>query len=302
MPEGTWENREALADGPWEGAEGSALRSVGDHGSRTIDGVDIAYWHLPRSSPHIVFLHGNSMCKEVFHRQFDHFAEGAWSLLAIDLPGHGASANAAEPAVQYTIPGYARIVKRLLKTMEIERPVLVGWSLGGNVAIEMAGRGLDLRGLCLIGTPPVGPGPRDFAAAFQPSALASPAMRADATPTDLAAFVHDAFGTLAPVPRHFLDSALRTDGRAREIMGAHWAAGFDGCDQPTVIAGWKGAICYFIGSNDALASIDFVKQAAWRNLWRGEIIEMVGCGHAPFIEHPDVFNARLSEFVGELAE
>lgn len=280
--------------------QGHCLRRVGDVDVLGIDGVKIAYWHSKRSTRYIVFLHGNSSCKEVFFRQFEMFHDSEYSLLAIDLPGHGASCNAANPEVQYTIPGYALIVKKLLGALGVEAPVVVGWSLGGNIAIEMAGRGFPLRGLFLMGTPPVGPGTENFALAFTPKAIESTAMSEDASDEDLNDFVGDAFGSLNPIPKYFYDAALRTHGRARGVMGEHWASGDEGCDQLTVIAGWNNPIGFVLGTDDALASAEYIKTVTWRRLWRNEIIDMPGCGHAPFIEDPPRFNTYLREFLKEL--
>ena len=277
--------------------QASALRRVGEERRATIDGVSLRYWEVRRGPRYLVFLHGNSMCKEVFYRQFDAFSGGEWSLLAIDLPGHGGSSDAADPARQYTIPGYADLVLQLLAELAIANPVILGWSLGGNIALELAGRGTTIAGIMLVGTPPVGPGTRDFAAAFQARALESPAMGAEATDQDLVDFVQDAVGALDPVPECFAAAAIRTDGRARETMGTHWAEGTSGHDQLSVIANWQGPIACVMGQDDALARVDFVEKADWGNLWKDEVQVLPGSSHAPFLHDPGRFNLLLRDFL-----
>ncbi len=279
----------------------ASLRRVGEERVREIDGVSLRYWELRRGQRYLVLLHGNSLCKEVFYHQFEGLADSDWSLLAIDLPGHGASADASDVDRQYTIPGYAELIGKLLDVLGIEDPAVLGWSLGGNVALEMAGRGADISGIMLVGTPPVGPGTQHFADAFQAKALTSPAMQGDAPAEAMLEFLEDAVGPLDPMPSCFEDAAIRADGRAREIMGAHWAGGTEGFDQLTVLSQWQAPIACVMGAEDALGRVDFVQKAQWRNLWNGQVCVMPGCGHAPFLHDPDHFNTLLRSFLKSLS-
>jgi 2-succinyl-6-hydroxy-2,4-cyclohexadiene-1-carboxylate synthase len=56
--------------------------------------------------------------------------------LAVDLPGHGASVGL--PPETYTIQGATRALLDLLDELEIERPVLVGYSMGGRLSLYLA--------------------------------------------------------------------------------------------------------------------------------------------------------------------
>src|SRR5215470_17867982 len=66
---------------------------------------------------------------------------------APDLPGFGRSDR---PAAGYGIPLFARVIDEYLRRCRL-RPVLVGASMGGRVAVEVALRRPDaLRGLVLV--------------------------------------------------------------------------------------------------------------------------------------------------------
>ena len=56
--------------------------------------------------------------------------------LAPDLPGHGVSLGLAPDA--YTIEGSARALLRVLDDLEVERPLIVGYSMGGRLALYLA--------------------------------------------------------------------------------------------------------------------------------------------------------------------
>ena len=62
----------------------------------------------------VLFIHGNSSCKEIFARQLEGELGSRYRMIAFDLPGHGASSNAPEPARTYSIHGFANAAIELL--------------------------------------------------------------------------------------------------------------------------------------------------------------------------------------------
>ncbi len=79
--------------------------------------------------------------------------EGRSRLIAMDLPGHGAATG--RPDAAYTMAGAAEGVLRTLDGLEIERPFIVGYSMGGRLALYLALRHPDrCAGLFLESTSP----------------------------------------------------------------------------------------------------------------------------------------------------
>lgn len=276
----------------------TAYRTFGRHKVLNAGGVSLAAWLVgPEPGPDVptvVFIHGNSAGKEVFSSQLEAFANERFALVALDLPGHGESHDAADPSASYTVPGYAMTIKRALDELGVTAPLVVGWSLGGHIALEMAGRGFGLAGALICGTPPIAPGLADVPAAFMPSEVMATTGNADATPQELKTYSIALYGTLSPVPDLFVAAAQRTDGRARARMMEHWGAGEGGVDQKIVSAGWERPICVVHGAEDAFVAPDYLHGLRWGALWSGAIIELPGVGHAPFLETPDRFNASLA--------
>ena len=58
------------------------------------------------------------------------------SCIALDLPGHGGSLDLTPET--YTMEGTARAVVRTLDELEARRPVIVGYSMGGRLALYLA--------------------------------------------------------------------------------------------------------------------------------------------------------------------
>lgn len=84
----------------------------------------------------LVLVHGNSGCKDVFRGQLCGALGARHRMVAVDLPGHGASDDALDPARSYTITGYADLVVEVTEILGLARYALLGWSLGGHVALE----------------------------------------------------------------------------------------------------------------------------------------------------------------------
>jgi pimeloyl-ACP methyl ester carboxylesterase len=79
----------------------------------------------------IVLIHGNSCSARAFSRQLEGPLGASHRLVAIDLMGHGRSADASDPAA-YLLSGHAGSLVALLNSRGIEDSILVGWSLGGH--------------------------------------------------------------------------------------------------------------------------------------------------------------------------
>ncbi len=71
---------------------------------------------------------------------------------AVDLPGHGLRPDILPP--ETTVTEYARAIYKAIRSdFQMERPIIVGHSLGGAIALLLAlTYGKDLGGLILIGT------------------------------------------------------------------------------------------------------------------------------------------------------
>ena len=113
-----------------------------------IDGNRIHYAEAGAGRP-IVFIHGlGAQFHQFEHPLFDRLS-GDFHLVALDRPGSGYSVRAAGASAG--LSEQARIVVRLIEQLGLQRPLLVGHSLGGMVALTVAIEHPDaISGLALL--------------------------------------------------------------------------------------------------------------------------------------------------------
>jgi pimeloyl-ACP methyl ester carboxylesterase len=100
------------------------------------DGIQLCVDDRGRGAPAFVFVHGWCCDHTHFSPQLDHFGR-SHRVIGIDQRGFGAS---GKPEQDYTIDGFADDLAWVCGELEVERPVVVGHSLGGAVALATAAR------------------------------------------------------------------------------------------------------------------------------------------------------------------
>lgn len=244
----------------------------------------------------LLLIHANSLCKEAFLPLVEAFA-GRYRLIAMDLPGHGDSSNAADPRRTYALPGYADCAVEVLNALEVSRAAVLGWSLGGNVAFEMTGRYPGLTGVMAVCASPFG---RDADGALQ-GFLSHPKLSLSGA-SELTEAEIDEFVTLvtdydAPPEPFWRESVARTDPRARQYMFEAILAGYA---QRQLAEDCKVPLALVVGGDDAFVDIGYLRNLRCPNLWSGAVQVLDGLGHAPHIHAPDRFNPLLDRFLRDL--
>ena len=101
----------------------------------TLHGHDVAYRLAGEEhDATILLIHGMAGSSDTWRRVMPALAE-RYRVVAPDLPGHGAS---DKPPGDYSLGAYANVLRDLLTALDIERVTVVGQSLGGGVAMQLA--------------------------------------------------------------------------------------------------------------------------------------------------------------------
>ncbi len=87
----------------------------------------------PADAPPVVFVHGNASSARFYEEMMASLPD--WHVIAPDLRGYGASEARPADATR-GVRDFADDLSALVATLGIERFHLVGWSLGGNIAMQ----------------------------------------------------------------------------------------------------------------------------------------------------------------------
>ena len=239
--------------------------------------------------PAIVFIHGAAFDHSVWQWQSRYFAHHGFSVLAVDLPGHGRS-----PGVpRATIEDWSRWIASFIDSAGLERPALVGHSMGSLIALETALQHRErISKLALVGTATPMPVGDAFLAAARDDAPEALDMEA--------VWGHSRLSQLAqsPVPGMNLLGASRSlNGRSRP--GA-LAAALDACNRyrtsTQALNSLQVPTLVVAGRRDQMTSFKAGKAVA------GEIpgarFVALDAGHSMMSEAPRELLAALREFLG----
>ena len=94
------------------------------------------YYTVSGSGPQsLILIHGWACDHSFFEGQWKDLSQD-YRVIALDLPGHGQS----EIATPLTMEGFAMAVSAVLSAAKVDKPILIGHSMGATVAREHARR------------------------------------------------------------------------------------------------------------------------------------------------------------------
>ena len=252
-----------------------------------------------RVRPTVVVLHGgpgsfdHSYLKPDFARLTD-----VAQVVYLDLPGHGRSEH-GDPA-SWTFESCAHGVKDFCEAVGIERPVVIGHSLGGMVAMVFAARYPDVPGALVVQS---APGRFDVARLVEKlrkrggDEVAATAERVYGG--DSESVTREAWSRCWAL---FGPHVVEGDERARTIVNPELnvqalplLAGFDALDQVGAIT-CPTLVC--TGELDPVMPPDAARELA-DAVQSARLEVLADAGHFPWKDVPDRYWALLLDFVGK---
>jgi non-heme chloroperoxidase len=266
----------------------------------TIAGGDGLKLHVrdygPPEAPAILFIHGWSQHHLCWSAQLNSALADTFRLVALDLRGHGQS-EAPLSAEAYTNGAlWADDIKNLIAALDLQRPILVGWSYGGFIIGDYLRRNGDdaISGINLAGGA-MGIGPRWFGDYVGPGFLenAPPACSEDqAVALDaIQTFLYRALKR--PLPAHALEKAIGWSMLVHPQIRAHLISRDE--DFTPEYARLSKPILVSYGDADDVVTPAMAKLIG-ETAPQSELSAYLGVGHAPFLEDPARFNTELGAF------
>ena len=254
-------------------------------GRRRNQGIGLAYSDSgdQHGSLPIVFVHGWGCDHTSFAPQREFFRR-SHRVITVDLRGHGES---DAPPQDYTVSGFAEDTAWLCGELELSPCLVVGHSMGGNVALEMAAHHPKRVHSVVLIDSVVFP-PPELLEALAPliQALEGPSF-ADAyrhgieslcLPTDEAPLKRDLVSPLPRAPQHVLTSALRD-----QLFGHDIASAAAGCRCPVAYLGATALLADLVRFSSLTPQVIMAKT--------------LGAGHFSYVFVPDQVNAMIERFI-----
>jgi pimeloyl-[acyl-carrier protein] methyl ester esterase len=245
----------------------------------------------------LVLLHGwgapSGVWSPLLPRLVDRFA-----VHCVDLPGHGKTRSIAPYSIAAVADDVAAAAAELTGGAA-SPPIVVGWSLGGLVALEWArARPGSLRALVLAASSPCFVQRADWPSAVPPATLAQ--------------FGDEFAASYRRTLLRFLSLQLQgsDDGRAAlaQLRGRLFGSGdptratLDATRDLLATTDLRGSVpdigvptLVIGGERDTLVPSAALRWVA-RALPRGTLELIPGAAHAPFLSHPEAFVAALRRF------
>ncbi len=260
----------------------SADRGPATSGEAASGGV---HWDVagPPDAPPIVFVHGAMMGRAVWSPQVAALAD-RYRCVSVDLPGHGSLRGRA-----FRLDEAAAGVVAAIDREAGGRAVLVGLSLGGYVAMTVAGRHPErVRGLVIAGSTREPTGASRLAFQLYGWALRlapEPAVRAVAL-----AWFRRRYGPVVAAAitagGHFAKGGSQG---VRHLIGGRFRDRLVAYGGPILVINGTMDLVFRIGAGRFLAGVPGVTA---RTIPRA--------GHLSNVDRPEAFTALVEEFIGSL--
>lgn len=251
----------------------------------------------PRGRP-IVFLHGASQCSLQWSRQMESSLARTYRLLALDLRGHGLSDK--PPDAYGDSRGWADDLDAVIRTLELEQPVVCGWSYGPLVFLDFIRHHGEERiaGLHFVGAV-TKLGSAAAMSVLSPEFLAVAAQflspDEETCVRGLRSLLQLCFAREPPPDemRKMLEYNVSVPTYVRQGLFSR------GLDNDDVLARLRKPVLVTHGARDAIVNPAVVEQhrAAMRH---AQVDVVPGAGHAVFWDDATAFNERLNAFCASL--
>ena len=278
-----------------------------------VGGETLAYMDIGTGEP-VLLIHGNFSSGIFYHELYERLND-KFRFIVPDLRGFG---DSSYNATFDTLAELAGDLAGLLDALEVESAYVVGWSLGGGVAMELAAHYPDkvrklfiIEGVGCKGYPLFkDDGSRYMDKTELVQNLAVGPMLA-ALSGKMYAAIEAAFNaTIHTVGKPDAEESQKLYAESvkeRCLVDADWAlAAFNMSDEDTAYTKTdhgckkiKCPVCLTLADKDVIVP----NQMVWDNYNAlGELATMVkyeNCGHSPFVDCPDKLAADVAEFFGK---
>ncbi|MDJ0570186.1 MAG: alpha/beta hydrolase [Pleurocapsa sp. MO_192.B19] len=253
----------------------------------------------------LVFIAGWRMSVKWWHQQLIELSQ-IFRCVAIDMRGYGKSESHTD---NNTVPQHAQDLKLVLEHLELESPVVIGWSLGASTILSYVDRfdQQELSAIVLIDQSPkiisdrtwkLGLGTGEFSLDNMKSFLSALESNDEVFIQNLLPqlFATGFWDTIPSRDKHWMvREILKTptdiaSSLLEDHMRRDWRDVLSKISIPTLVVAGGVSQIYPLQSSEYIA----------QTIEKAQFSVFAHCGHAPFYEEPRGFNHLIKDFVSRL--
>jgi 2-hydroxy-6-oxonona-2,4-dienedioate hydrolase len=269
----------------------------------TVGGVTTRYLHHGSGDYGVLLLHGVGVSADSFLWNLEALGGDNCQAIAPDLLGYGMTGEGdyKEGAPQ---DGIVEHLMTLIEHLGLSKVVIIGSSFGANVAVHLFWR-MPARtdGLVLVGCGPALNSVETLASMYEQSFANGIKAMADPTLDTCRRRMNNLVFDPKRVPEALVLLQLTLyalpgarDRYERRMRGIKDRAALERFDVTSKISQVTPPSLVIWGRQDVRGSLQEAERAA-KSLPDGQWVLYEECGHLPYLEHPDRFNAQASEFI-----
>ncbi len=246
----------------------------------------------------LIFLHGLSLDSRVWRHQHNAPVLSDYKKIAIDLPGHGQSDWSSEPLSFYSLDEIGKTIQKIVKEIGIEDFVLIGSSLGANVALHSIELLTGCRGVLAITAPLTKP--LETSVFTDPDFLISKVYQEVLANDTMERFSRLLFRPAAEIPI-FVQNAIKiSDPKFRSALIAFIGQGNYHDEWELINRNSHIPVGLVIGDLDQFYNFTYLRNMEASSVWRGSVQWISNAGHLPQWDNPDEFNTLLFNFIEDI--
>lgn len=276
-----WVSAGAAAPSPFAGARFLQITGADGVPLNVVEAGDPA-------RPAVLLIHGFRQSILSWADQFASDLTQRCHVVAFDLRGHGNSGHPWQASAYDHAQPWGDDVAAVITATGLKKPLIVGWSFGGNVAMDFASTHpqVPVAGYLLVSTA------AGTVAAPMPPKDAPPRPSASPDPTLNIAAVDAANHLLFGDPR--ISPVLRSQFAAEAMRVGPWVEQAVAQRPRTEPFIPEAPVVFATGDKDPIVGAPIVERL--KALFpQARFVNFAGDGHAMFLEEPARFNALLDE-------
>ncbi len=245
----------------------------------------------------LIFIHGNSQSLKTWENLIQEPSLATYTLICVDLPGHGQSFRSTDPEKDYSLKGMSKNLKAFLDSQE-EDYIIITNSLAGNLAAEVVTQLPQCKGLFLTGASIIG-GKFTVPEIVMPSPYFPVTFTPDPNDADLEGFISTwALQIDNRSKDEFIKIFRDTDPILRVYLGMS-IANSEWSDEMGNLKQLKYPVAVVYGEEEKIIFPDYLNRSDMK-MWRNEVVKIPAAGHCCHLDQPEQLAGLINQYVQDI--